>query len=299
MTPQKWIESFKQDRNPSPHTIRAYETAFRCFQRFLDTKDILSTTEQDIRAYIATTEAQGSKRVTVCQRLVPLKLYFKTLHESGEILSTPFANIKYIAGIEETERQRADVGRKLLSEVEIRQLINFDWFFIKGKDRQRKIIRNSMLIYLLVDTGRRVSDICRILREDVRGSEIIFNRTKSTTGKGISYISAKTASLIRQYLDLSKDCGNGRWVKGYLVDITEQIVRRNISYAMEVLKIKRPRLNAHAINHFYVSNAINKGVQVDELSEITGKSIATLLKIYNHPSRNRVKEAHKRASILV
>lgn len=304
MTPQEWIDSFKQDRNPSTHTIRAYETAFRNFQSFFEAKDISEATEQNIRAYIAVMEAQGNTRITICQRLVPLKCYFKTLHEAGIIQSTPFARIRYTAGAEEVNRQRAETQRKLLTVDQIQQLLQFDWFYVKGTDpdRKRRITRNKLIIHLLCDTGRRVADLCRILREDIdlKGKQIIFNHTKSTTGKGVSPISERTRDLIRKYQDLCADCGNlnGRYAKGFLIDIDENTIRLNIGQAMEVLNMKKEGLNAHAIDHFFISNARERGVQVDELSEITGKSVKTLLKIYNHPGKSRIQQAHKMASVV-
>lgn len=299
-TPKQFLSQFQQDRNPSLHTLRAYETSFKLIMEFYATTDISKLNEGDIRAFITHLEANHNTRSTITTRLAPLKQYFKMLHDSGEIPATPFARIHYAMGKEEHNRQRAEAQRKLLTKKEVQKLLKFDWYFVKGKDRDRIIARNKMILHILADTGRRVADICRVLRKDIdfERLQIIFNHTKSTTGRGVSPITVTTSDLIRKYIDLSLGFSNPKWNAGYLIDILEDTIRIQISEAMTELGIKRQGLNAHAIDHFFISHAREKGVSVDELSEITGKSVKTLLGIYNHPGQLRVKDAHSRASVV-
>lgn len=299
-SPSQYLERFTQDRSPSLHTLRAYGEAFKRFSAFLDAKDIASATEQDIRAYITFLEAQGNIRATIASRLIPLKLYFKMLHESGEIPATPFARIHYTTGKEEYCARRAKVQRNLLTKADIKKLLGFNWYFLKGKDQERLKVRNKMILHILVDTGRRVVDICRILRKDcdIENLQIIFNHTKSTTGRGVSPVSLATAGLISQYIDLSADFTNPKWDAGLLIDIQEDSIRSQISEAMTEVGIKRPGLNAHAIDHFFITHALGRGITPDVISEMTGKSVKTLMSIYNHPGRDRVAEAHKMASVI-
>ena len=298
LTPDQWLSMFQQDRSPSKHTLRAYRIAFKGFTNFIAREDIAFTSETEIRAYITSLEKAGNRRVTIYQRLVPLRLYFKTLHASGDIEADPFARIHYTPGKEEINRQNADSERRAIGKNEVKKLLDFNWATVETDEANR--IRNKMIIALLVDTGRRVSDICRIWRNDINENYILFEQTKSTNGQGKAPISQYTFDLIQQYLILHKNKKlNGRWKEGYLLAINEDNVRSIVNDAVEALGLKKHRLNAHVIRHFVVTQMVQKGIDIKTISKITGMSPITLLSRYCHPSDEQIQESHSKAGILI
>lgn len=297
LTPEEWLTMFSQDRSPSKHTLRAYRKAVERFIDFMGRIDIDSASETEIRAYITALEQEGNRRVTIYQRLVPLKLYFKTLHASGDIEVDPFARIHYTPGKEEINRQSADSERRAIGKVEVKRLLSFNWATVETDEANR--IRNKMIIALLVDTGRRVSDICRVLRDDINEQYILFEQTKSTNGQGKAPISHYTFDLIQKYISLQQDKKlNGRWKEGYLLAVNEDSIRIIVNYAVDALGLKKHRLNAHVIRHFVVTAMVQNGIDIKTISKITGMSPITLLSRYCHPSDEQIAQSHGKAGII-
>lgn len=296
-TIEQWLTKFSQDKKPSEHTVRAYKTSLMTFGEFMETQDIFYATEEDIRAYISNLETKGLSRASIYYRLSPLKLYFKMLHGTGQIETDPFASIYYVIGKQEVNRQNADSERKMLSAEQIHKLLSFNWELIsKNKYTQ---IRNKLIIYLLVDTGRRVSDICQILKYDIFEDYILFEKTKSTNGQGRSPISKITRSIIDEYLLLSQSQSlNKKRPQEYLFDVYEDSIRLIVKDLLAAIGIEKHRLNAHMIRHYVVTSMVQKGIDGKTISKITGMSPITMMTRYCHPSNEHLKKCHEIASII-
>ncbi len=283
MTPTEFITQFTQDRHPSPHTSRAYTDALEAFQTFYGSEDISIASESDVRAFIATLEAKACKRISVYTKLIPIRLYFKALHDSGEIPATPFARINYGRGKEDKQRQKSDQKQRVLTTKDVEALRKYEW-----PVGDHDALRMKMAVRILTETGRRVHDLCGAMKSDLNlaQKEIGFRRTKSGFGQGISVISKGTAELIREVIELPEDGKNP--AHGDLVGLTPDTVRHWISRALDDLFIKQPGMNAHAIKHWYVTHLLEKGVPIDIIAEQTGTSPQTLLTVYSHPSKERM-----------
>ncbi|WP_236588134.1 tyrosine-type recombinase/integrase [Tumebacillus amylolyticus] len=127
--------------------------------------------------------------VTINNYLRNIKVFFKWLHQEGELIKNPFDKIEKLHSI---RRQKSGVSQEEFN----RLLDQFDYTTFHG-------YRNKIIVMLLQHTGMRIGECLEIEVEqiDFKHRMVLLTKTKGKNERYI-YFSMVMQRELRQYLKL-------------------------------------------------------------------------------------------------
>lgn len=282
LTVEKMIYGFLLDcsaRRLSIHTISDYKNTMRIFSSFVGgDKPITAITRFDMRAFFA---KQTVSNKTVKNYFGALSVFFKFAIGENIIDENPLVGIK----LPKPENRAIEP----VSELDIRKLLK-----TIESDKSIHKNRNRAIIYLLLDTGLRVSELCGIKRDSLN----IDERTVKVMGKNskerIVAFSQTTAKHVWKHLSTT-DCINDHLFNS---NAGRPIHRDNVSamlyYWCDKAKIKR--FSPHKLRHTYAISFLRNGGNIYALQYSLGHTSLEMTKKYLAISDVDIIEAHKLAS---
>ena len=282
LTVEKMINGFLLDcsaRRLSIHTISDYKNTMRIFSSFVGgDKPITAITRFDMRAFFA---KQTVSNKTVKNYFGALSVFFKFAIGENIIDENPLVGIK----LPKPENRAIEP----VSELDIRKLLK-----TIESDKSIHKNRNRAIIYLLLDTGLRVSELCGIKRDSLN----IDERTVKVMGKNskerIVAFSQTTAKHVWKHLSTT-DCINDHLFNS---NAGRTIHRDNVSamlyYWCDKAKIKR--FSPHKLRHTYAISFLRNGGNIYALQYSLGHTSLEMTKKYLAISDVDIIEAHKLAS---
>jgi site-specific recombinase XerD len=167
-------------------------------------------------------------------------------------------------------------------------------------------LRARAILEVLLSTGLRVSELCRLDREHID----FKNKEFMVIGKGnkprIVFLSERALSYLKMYLDKRTDnlsplfinlknnsarkelniSGNKRRLS--VVSI-EKIVRLSARLAGIVKKV-----TPHTLRHSFATNILQNGADLRSVQEMLGHSSITTTQVYTHITNKRLREVHEK-----
>lgn len=174
---------------------------------------------------------------------------------------------------------------------------NIDISTIQGK-------RNFAILSLLADTSIRTVSIRLATREDLRikGKEAVLSYqgkgsqskdkkailTESSLPYLLAYLKARGKVALEDPLFVShSDRNNGQ-------RLTTRTIRGFIKGSLRQMGIDDPRLSAHSLRHFALTNALKNGADLLNVSSMAGHASVTTTQIYLHELDRRGPKAAER-----
>lgn len=154
-------------------------------------------------------------------------------------------------------------------------------------------LRTRALISLLYSSALRVSDICRLTRQDLsrvpEGGGILEIRMKKTGRKAFVFVSGFTRKAVREYLYTRQDdrphllISHGRGRRGdagildrekYGFPLPERSAHKSVTAIAKIAyKGRRPGfVGPHAFRHWHGQRLRLMGVPIDQIQAILGHS---------------------------
>lgn len=267
------------DRRLAEETLRFYRGHLAAFEKYLiliKKKNVLhEVTEGDIRHYLDT---RYSKRNPYTQNanIRAIRAFFNYLERDGYLLTNPVSHLKLLK-----ERKKKI---EYLSHKQIRKLLlSFDL-------RNKSEIRNLLIIMLLLDTGVRVNELCRIKIEDVdfTNRSIYIYATKTHTYRTV-YYSKETERILKVYRrEILRSKTNGPLLLSfhhYLDEPTDEGMQTARVQAMMRKRGKRLfgedfRLHPHKLRHTFATHFVINGGDPFSLKELLGHTNIETTNIY-------------------
>ena len=281
-TVQKMIDGFLLDcsaRRLSIHTISDYRNTLRKFSAYVGSdKSITAITRFDLRAFFA---SQTVSNKSVRNYFGALSVFFKFAMAEEIIEENPLIGIK----LPKPETRAIEP----ISDADIRKLI-------KSIDSYKSVHknRNRAIIYLLLDTGLRVSELCGIMRENLD----LDNRTAKVFGKNskerIVAFSQTTAKHLWRYSSTSENDSEFLFIANNGKPLIRNNVLAMLYYWCDKAGIKR--FSPHKLRHTYAISFLRNGGNIFALQYSLGHTDLEMTKRYLAVSNVDIIEAHKIAS---
>jgi integrase/recombinase XerD len=271
-------------------TLEDYETHFGYFYEFLDgdikSEDITADLLREYLSYMI--HDRGLKPMTVNLRVRTLRAFMRFCFNEKYIDLPLHESIKTIKVPEDTIQALTPSEMKVLLSV-------IDESFYAG-------YRNKVMIYTLLDTMVRISELLAVRRDnvDLKGgsiqleADITKNRKSrlvplsSQTIKFITQYIAETSDFQSEFLFLTND---GR-------QLSANTFRRDMQDYGEKALIKNKRVSPHTLRHtgalFYIMN----GGDPFSLQKILGHSDMSMVRKYIQMTESDVKRQHNAFSPL-
>ncbi|MFT4413435.1 tyrosine-type recombinase/integrase [Fredinandcohnia humi] len=285
------VESFKTyllENDKSLNTIKSYSQDLNHFlkwlhQRYEQPHLISMLTSTDLKDYERQLKSDDSiAPTTVNRRLVALMKWSEFLLTVGSTSVNLSNNIK----IKRIQKQnnirwltRKEVG-KLLHAIELTKQQNY-----------KKGMLHQMIVYLAVNLGLRVQEICnvRLLDVDIKREILRIN------GKGDKYrvipLTENTKEAILNWLEERDQESDFLLVSSKSNHITTRAIQHIFKKYSNQLGIE---ITPHSLRHTYCKQLAQHGVDIQSIAELAGHSSIETTRVYVTPSIQELQNALKR-----
>lgn len=265
----------------APKTIESYTGDVRGFYEYLSGMGVENQTDFK-RFYVVSYKNHLQEKkyaiATINKKINSLQAYNLYLIERGilneQVVTLQRDRIKVAAGSE----GEVDV----FSEQEVNQLL----FFVQ--DRSKLSLRNHLIIWLLLYTGVRVSELCGIQLADID----YLTNTLRVTGKGGKYreipLRPDLAELIREYVRTERQENKHKDSPHLLVSQRSQKLHKDaVNTMLEGLEKQMGfKMYPHKFRHTFCSRLLKKGVPLTTVSKLAGHAhIQTTAHYYINTSK--------------
>ncbi|CRK80158.1 tyrosine-type recombinase/integrase [Neobacillus massiliamazoniensis] len=241
-----WLKEQKK----SPNTITTYKRDLERFQEWLQEKksDINHLTKDDIQAYISFLEQKQKSVATIDKTAGAIRTFAKFLEKPDLIFGIKLEPVTK----EDIEVLSSDQYELLLTQV---------------KDDGN--LRDIAIVYLLLHTGLRVSELCSLNRSSVNffKNELIVEKGEERRTIPLSN-DAKTR--LEDYL---KSHSSKEAI--FITKLGERITERTVQYML-----KKYNVNPNKLRHTFCQRLVDSRVDLDVVSRLAGIKDLNVIKRY-------------------
>lgn len=269
------------EKNYSEKTINNYNNDILTFIKYLNENnynDIKKINKNIIRLFFVDLKNKEISNRTLARYYSSLNSFFKYILEHEGIDNNPMELI-------ECPRYTKKIPLYVF-ESKINDLLNVDI----GKDK-RLSTRNKLIIYLLFDSGVRVSELVNIKIKDID----FIERSIKVLGKGSKdryvFFSSLTLNILMEWMQYYKEISKSEYlfVNYNGEGMTVRSVERIVKLAGDKIGIK---LHPHMLRHTFATDLLNKGADLRMIQELLGHENLDTTQIYTHISNSRIKEVY-------
>jgi integrase/recombinase XerD len=256
-----WLKQQKK----SPSTISTYKRELEKYQEWLRKKncDINHLTKGDIQSYILFLEQQQKSLATIDKTIGSIRTFAKFLEKpelTFGIITKPVEKNDHI---------------ETLSANEYSLLLN--------KVKEDGELRNIAIVYVLLHTGIRVSELCRLNRSDVDfiKNELIVQKNEQ---ERLIPLSTDTRVHLQNYLQshTSKDAI-------FITNAGDRITERAVQYML-----KKYDVNPNKLRHTFCQKLVDSNIDIEIVSRLAGHRDLNVTKRYVKSKMNK----HKLEEVL-
>lgn len=256
-----WLKEQKK----SPSTISTYKRELEKYQEWLRKKncDINHLTKGDIQSYILFLEQQQKSLATIDKTIGSIRTFAKFLEKpelTFGIITKPVEKNDHI---------------ETLSANEYSLLLN--------KVKEDGELRNIAIVYVLLHTGIRVSELCRLNRSDVDfiKNELIVQKNEQ---ERLIPLSTDTRVHLQNYLQshTSKDAI-------FITNAGDRITERAVQYML-----KKYHVNPNKLRHTFCQKLVDSNIDIEIVSRLAGHRDLNVTKRYVKSKMNK----HKLEEVL-
>jgi integrase/recombinase XerD len=249
-----WLKEQKK----SPSTISTYKRELEKYQEWLRKKncDINHLTKGDIQSYILFLEQQQKSLATIDKTIGSIRTFAKFLEKpelTFGIITKPVEKNDHI---------------ETLSANEYSLLLN--------KVKEDGELRNIAIVYVLLHTGIRVSELCRLNRSDVDfiKNELIVQKNGQ---ERLIPLSTDTRVHLQNYLQshTSKDAI-------FITNAGDRITERAVQYML-----KKYDVNPNKLRHTFCQKLVDSNIDIEIVSRLAGHRDLNVTKRYVKSKMNK------------
>ncbi|MGA7807008.1 tyrosine-type recombinase/integrase [Bradyrhizobium sp.] len=291
----KFLRYCASERQLSQHTLQAYAADLADFRKWLVADPtMVDLVENNLKEYLADMVSQRKlATATVRRRFACLRAFFRYA-TADQQSPDPFARWR-------PKLLRRKRLPRTLSRGEISSLLSS---FKAGLRRGRKGREGCLptAVRLMVCTGIRVGELCKIRIDDVSPDGSAFRIQGKGSRDRVAYISdvALRGELCELVINRRKadDPGESLFLNRLGSMMKPQSIRSKLRrYAESEAKIAR-RITPHMLRHTAATLLIETGVDIRFVQRMLGHSSIATTEIYTHVSDEALRVTLERADVL-
>lgn len=280
----RFLASLGNERNASPHTLRAYAKDLSQLQDFARARlaHEPAVTEIDLwllRAFFAELHARKASSTTAGRKLATYRSFFRFLCREGTLTRNP---ARSLVG------PRKDLRiPTYLQEQEADDLM-------KSSDKTKSSEeRDTAVLELLYSTGMRCAEIVGVELEDVD----MGNRSIRIIGKGRKErwvpFGSHAHLAITRYIESRGGAANGPLFAGAGgKPLSDRTVRRIVSRGLLRASI-RTKASTHTLRHSFATHLLQRGGDLRSIQELLGHSSLSTTQRYTHVNPKYLLDIYK------
>lgn len=266
---ERFIEEQKH-AGKADNTVKTYERIMNAFVDWLEHNggDLQELTRYDVQAYIKGLENGGKSASTVDKIFACLSVY-------ARFVGRPDA----VDRIRRTRPQKKrETAPKSLEDLDRKRLLRD----IEKAGNNRDIA----IVYVLLQTGVRVSELCALDRSDIQINERSGNLTVRTS-KGGRDRSIALSVDVRHHLSRYMETRTDEDPALFLSNEKKRISARAVQHMLG-----KYGTHPHALRHTFVRSLVKAGNDLSTVADLAGHADINMTRRYSKPS-----ESEKAAAI--
>lgn len=285
---ERFLEMMAAERGASANTLAAYRRDLEAYAAERG-RDLKSAGPEDIRAHLASLEAEGLARSSAARKLSAIRQFHRFLHGDGLSSDNPATAID--------SPKPARPLPKLISEQEVVRLVEAARRRVmesEGK-RQLKALRLACLVELLYATGLRVSELVGLtVRAATAEKDFILVKGKGGRERLVP-VSATARTGVDAYLTALSKAGQGgsKWLFP-TASAAGHLTRQHFAVELKTLAreagLPPESLSPHVLRHGFASHLLAGGADLRAVQQMLGHADISTTQIYTHVQAERLRE---------
>lgn len=277
---ERYLIECEKGKNLSKHTIKAYKIDLKQFFDFINDKEIDKNSIIDYMFYLN----KQFKSKTAKRKLASLHAFFEYLEYDDLIDDNPMSKIRF--KIKQEKRLPRVIDQNDLFSI-------YRVLYEKGNKKSKTFIKDSAIIELLLSTGIRVSELCKLRIKDVNLDEKhILVYGKGSKERLIYLGNRKVISALNKYKKKFRSKAidyDYFFVNKFNERISEQAIRNIIKNYTQKAGIS-DNITPHMFRHTFATMLLEEDVDIRYIQNILGHSSISTTQIYTHISTNKQKD---------
>jgi integrase/recombinase XerD len=246
----------------SENTIKTYLSVITKFMEWLESENKSHLTNETVQSYMDFLESENLSASTIDKVFAAIRV-FAQFSKSLEIVE----NIKR----KEKNKHIYQTVPESLSDEEVKQLLT-----VVKKDGD---IRNIAIVYTLLYTGIRISELCALNHADIRFHDLKGTlHVKELNGSRHIPLSKESITHLRKYMESKKD---NREEAIFISSFNKRMTTRAVQYML-----KKYNVNPHKLRHTFCQELINKGMDISIVAQLAGHDDINITKRYTKLIKN-------------
>jgi integrase/recombinase XerC len=277
-----------QERNASPHTIKAYSTDLAPFAEYVGPQGWRDIDHVLIRGYLSTLYERGLSKTSVARALASLRSLYKWLAQEGVVDQNP---AKLVA----TPKLPKKLPRVPTVE-EVNTVLDSEM-----PESSAFPERDRVILELLYGCGIRNSELIGINLDDIRWSqEVILVRGKGRKERYVPF-GESAAAAVRDYVsERQKTLADKKRTteRALLVNLRgTRLTTRSVGRIVKriaVLNGLSPDVHPHTLRHAFGTHMLEEGADLRAIQEMLGHERLATTQRYTQLTVKHVMEVYDR-----
>lgn len=287
MTSKQLIDAFVDalwvENGLSQNTLSAYASDLRIFNKSLDNKSLVETSNSDIALFLGQRYDQGISARSSARILSTLRRFYSYLLRENYITTDPTALI-----------DTPHIGRPLpssLSEQDVELLLS------APEPSSVLGARDKAMLEILYATGMRVSELVSLSTDQVNLRMGVLRITGKGNKERLTPVGEQAIDCLVNYMQhsrkalLSERPCNAIFVTNRAAGMTRQAFWHIIKRYAKKAGISK-ELSPHTLRHAFATHLLNHGADLRVVQLLLGHSDLSTTQIYTHIANERLKDLH-------
>jgi integrase/recombinase XerC len=253
-----------EERNASPHTIKAYRTDLAQFADYVGPQGWRDIDHVLIRGYLANLYERGLSKTSVARSLAALRSLYKHLAQEGEVEQNPAALVA-------TPKLPKKLPRVPTIE-EVNTVLDSEMPECSAFNQ-----RDQVILELLYGCGIRNSELIGINVDDIRWSnEMILVRGKGRKERYVPFGDSAKAAVQSYLPERQRVLGETKRTteRALLVNLRgSRLTTRSVGRIVKQIAVARglsPDVHPHTLRHAFGTHMLEEGADLRAIQEMLG-----------------------------
>jgi integrase/recombinase XerC len=277
-----------QERNASPHTIKAYRTDLAQFAEYVGPQGWRDIDHVLIRGYLSSLYERGLSKTSVARALAALRSLYKWLAQEGEVEQNPAALVA-------TPRLPRKLPRVPTIE-EVNTVLDSAM-----PECSAFTERDQAILELLYGCGIRNSELIGINVDDIRWSnELVLVRGKGRKERFVPFGDSVKAAVQAYLPARQRVLGESKRTteRALLINLRgSRLTTRSVGRIVKQIAVARglsPDVHPHTLRHAFGTHMLEEGADLRAIQEMLGHERLSTTQRYTQLTVKHVMEVYDR-----
>ena len=286
---ERFLRRLEEERNFSPHTLRAYRTDLAEFCGFLQRERaaVTSVTHLLLRKFLTEIRSRRIAKTTIARKLATLRSFFRFLCKEGIMQSNPAVALR-------TPKKESRLPH-VLSTDEVARLLDAP----SGDDLPA--LRDRAILETLYSTGMRVAEMVSLDVRDLDFAAEVVRVLGKRRKERICPLGRFAIKALRAYLGargITKTaapvCTKPLFLNRFAGRLSDRSVGRMLARRLIEADLSA-KTTPHTLRHCFATHLLDRGADLRSVQELLGHASLSTTQIYTHLSAERLRQVYQRA----